>query len=77
MYLRGKKHTLPIVNDIKLAPYQPSTNQSPTHNTFTRKKSIEVIIEKYQHPGISINDQILIYDKPLRKTNYKPQRRKA
>jgi hypothetical protein len=42
-----------------------------------RKKSIEVIIEKYQHPGLSINDQILIYDKPLRKTNYKPQRKKA
>jgi len=77
MYLRGKKHTLPIVNDSKLAPYQPSINQSPTHNAFTRKKSIEVIIEKYQHPSVSINDQILIYDKPLRKTNYKTQRKKA
>jgi hypothetical protein len=80
---RSKKQTLPIVNDLRLAPYCPNPNPipqpSPTSALFSRKKSIDFILEKHPHPSnLNINDQILIYHKPVRKTTYRPQKnRKA
>ena len=69
---RSKRQTLPIVND-KLTQYYPQIHHSPTSTLFSRKKSIDAIMEKGH-----INDQILIYQKPVRCTMYKPNRtRKA
>jgi hypothetical protein len=73
---RSKKQALPLVNDIKLAPYYPQIHHSPTNTLFSRKKSIDVILDK--HKNATINDQILVYQKPVRKTSYRPQKtRKA
>lgn len=75
---RSKKQALPIVNDPKLAPYDPEIHRSPTNTLFSRKKSIDVILQKHKNQNVTINDQLLIYQKPVRKTPYRPQRtRKA
>jgi hypothetical protein len=76
---RSKKQPLPMVNDTKLAPYYPQVHLSPTNAYFSRKKSIDVILEKHKvHNNATINDQILLYNKPARKTSYRPSKtRKA
>lgn len=75
---RSKKQTLPLVNEPKLAPYEPLPHHSPTATLFSRKKSIDVIIDKHKSHNATINDQLLIYQKPSRKTSYRPQKtRKA
>ena len=76
---RTKKQSLPIVNDPKLSPYYHQVHYSPTNTFFSRKKSIDVILEKHKiHSNNTINDQILIYNKPARKTSYRPSKtRKA
>jgi hypothetical protein len=70
---RSKKQALPLVNDPKLAAYYPQIHHSPTNTYFSRKKSIDVILEKHKAHNATINDQILIYQKPLRKT-YRPSK---
>ncbi len=77
---RSKKQPLPLVNDPKLAAYYPQIHHSPTNPYFSRKKSIDVILnkqDKQKMQNATINDQILIYQQPLRKT-YRPSKtRKA
>ena len=71
---RSKKQNLPIVRDPKLAPYMtPMHNQSPP--TITKKKSIEVILDKHIVP-FNQNSQALGCYKPQRKTLYKASKSK-
>lgn len=75
---RNKKHNLPLAFDPKLAPYMPHPTNSPSNPQFSRKRSIDLIIDKNQMSNITNIQQIGIYQHPHRKNNYRPARnRKA
>jgi len=75
---RSKKQNLPLVLDSKLTPYLPHSTNSPSNPLFSRKRSIDLIMEKHQMSNINNINQIGIYQRPNRKTTYRPSRtRKA
>jgi hypothetical protein len=76
---RSKKQTLPaVVAESKLAPYMPLPSSPPHTNLFTRKKSIDLIMEKHSKFILNKNDAIPLHNRTMRKTNYRPSKnRKA
>jgi hypothetical protein len=50
---RSKKQNLPLALDSKLAPYLPHPTNSPSNPLFSRKRSIDLIMDKNQMSNIT------------------------